>query len=434
MRLSVTSNAVPWSRSLVSDRRGSGFVQMIILMVALAIALLAAVRLLGGGISDKMSCTGDAIVTMTPGGGRCAEGGEGGIPGAVASADEGAGDPRPGANPDDIEIVPGDPGTGQPGTGQPGDPGTGQPGDPGTGQPGDPGTGQPGTGDPGTGQPGTGDPGTGQPGTGDPGTGQPGTGQPGTGQPGSEAEPGAEGEEDDSGLKVGGEGGVDGFNNGRQTNGKTTRGGAPPQTPEEAAEDARKRGVDTKVEVGVEKTIFEEEGALGQTTFAGGSETLSGGFATGSGKVFANASLSDGVAAGGKVEGKASAVNLQGEHELPGGIEESHEVDVLSVKGSLEAKAGISKDVVGATVSGEAGANLVEGTIEAKKTFTIPFTDIGIEIGGSGTGSVGANIGGEATAGFFKGEDGKSRVGLSAGFKAALGLGLGGKLSLNLVF
>jgi hypothetical protein len=107
---------------------------------------------------------------------------------------------------------------------------------------------------------------------------------------------------------------------------------------------------------------------------------------------------------------------------------------VLSVKGSLGGKAGISKDVVGATVSGEAGANLAEGKISGSKTFKIPFTNLGIEIGGQGSASAGANIGGEASAGYFKGDDGKSRFGLKAGFKAAVGLGLGGKLSLNLVW
>jgi hypothetical protein len=361
--------------SLVSDRRGSGFVQMIVLMVALALALLVAARVLSGGLSDKLVCTGDAIVSLTPGGGRCAEGsgpGEGLVPEAVAGADEGAGDPRPG-NGDDIESVDVAPG---------GDPG------------------------------------------------QPGQGQPD--QPGQEREPAAE--EDDSGVKIGGEGSVRGFDNGEQSNGQITRGGAPAKTPEQIAQDSRTKGVDPKAEVGVERTLFDEKGALAETTFAGGSETLSGGFASTSGKVFANANAQDGVAAGGRVEGKVSAVNLEGKHELPGGIEESHEVDVLSVKGSLEAKAGISKDVVGATVSGEAGANLAEASVEAKKVIKIPFTDVGIEIGGSGSASAGANIGGQATGGFFKGEDGKSRVGLSAGFKAALGLGLGGKLSLNAVF
>jgi hypothetical protein len=109
-------------------------------------------------------------------------------------------------------------------------------------------------------------------------------------------------------------------------------------------------------------------------------------------------------------------------------------VDVVSVKGSLAGKAGFSKDIIGAPVSGEAGANLVEVSVEGKKVIRLPFTSIDVEIGGSGSASAGANIGGEATGGFFKGDDSKSRVGVKAGFKAALGLGLGGKLSLNLIW
>jgi len=417
---------------------------MIILVVVLAIAGIIAVKGLAGRTSDKIACAGDAVEAMTTiGAVPCGGGGDGtggGIPGTGQGGD-GTADPEAGPNGgvDSSEVIPGDPS--QPGQGQPGQgqPGQGQPGQ------GQPGQGQPGQGQPGQGQPGQGQPGQGQPGQGQPGQGQPGQGQPGQGQPGQPGDPsqpgqtgdpaagGEEAEEEESDLSVGGEGKAEDFR-GTEKKGERVAGGAPAQTPEEAAQEANKKGPDVNAEVGFEKKLFEEEAALGQTTFAGGDETLSGGFVEGSGSVFGKASVKDGVELGGKVEGKASAVNLKGEHELPGGIQESHTVDVLSVKGSLEAKAGISKDVVGATAKAEVGANLVEAEVEAKKEFRLPFLPFGIEVGGGASGAVGANASAEGTAGFFRGEDGKSRVGFSGGFKAALGLGLGGKLSLNLVF
>lgn len=373
-----------WPRSLASlfaDRRGVGVVEVLILVVALALAAIFAVRAFAGDVGDKAACAGDAINTLTPGAARCADGdGSGGGRGdeQIPGQNAGAGQGNTGDGIESSEVIPG----GDPAS--PGGAGDGQPGE--GSQPGD---------------------------------------QPAAGDPAAEEEGGE--------VKVGGEGGVDSFNRTRTTSGDRNFGGAPPKSAEDKAKDNRKKGVDPKVEGRVETTFFSEEGALGERELFGGSEKVSLGLGTAAGTGFAAADK-DGVSAGGKVDGKGAVLNLQGEHTLPGGIEEKHEVDVLDVKGSLEGKAGISKDVIGATVSGEVAANLVEGSIELSKTFKIPFTDVGIEIGGSGSGSVGANIGGEATAGFFKGEDGKSRVGLSAGFKAALGLGLGGKLSLNLVF
>lgn len=356
---------------LAADRRGVGLVEMLILVVALALGALFAVRAFAGDVSDRMACAGDAINTLTPGAARCADGDGSGNGGGDATIPGQNGAPGPGDTGDGIEsseVVPGD---------DPAAPGGNQPA-----------------------------------------------------QPGAE-DPAAE--DEGSGLKAGGEGGVDGFNRTKTTSGNKSFGGAPPKSAADQAKDRRKKGADPKVEGRVEKTLFDEEGALGEKEFFGGSEKGSFGFGKAPGNVFAAANK-DGVEAGIKVEGKASVANLQGEHTLPGGIEESHEVDILDVKGSLEGRVGIGKDVVGATVSGELGANIAEVSAEAKKTFKIPFTDFGIEIGGSGSASAGANIGGEATAGFFKGDDGKSRIGLSAGFNAALGLGLGGKLSLNVVF
>lgn len=365
-----------------------GVVETIILVVALALAALFAVRAFAGHVGDKVVCTGDAINTLTPGAARCADGDGSGNGGGDQQVPGQNGAPGRGTTGDGIEsseVVPG---------GDPASPSGNQ-------------NSQPAQSD----QPGAND----QPGAGD--------------QPGAE-DPAAE---DESGVKVGGEGGADGFNRNKTASGDRNFGGAPPKSAEDQANDNRKKGASPKVEGRVEKTFLDEEGALGEKEFFGGSEKGSLGLGKASGNAFAAANK-DGVEAGAKVEGKASVVNLQGEHTLPGDIEEKHEVDILEVKGSLEGKVGISKDVVGATVSGEVGANLAEVSVEATKTFKIPGTNIGIEVGGSGSASAGANIGGEATAGFFKGDDGKSRVGLSAGFKAALGLGLGGKLSLNVVF
>lgn len=272
--------------------------------------------------------------------------------------------------------------------------------------------------------------------SGEPGApgGQGGAGSQGTGGQGGGTGPGGSGGEP-SPWKVGGEGSGQGWSHSRKTQGERVFGGAPGQTAAEKEKEAQKKGGKFDAEIGAEYKFLDKEGALAEKSFAGGSEKVSAGYGKLDGKAFGKASLQEGAAVGAGVEGKASAVNWQGKHEIIGGIQESHEVDVLSVKGSLTGKAGISKDVVGASVAGEVGANLVEGKLEAKKElFKIPFTNIGVELGGGVSGAVGANASGEATAGYFKGEDNKSRFGFKIGGKAALGLGLGGKLSLNLVW
>ncbi|HWM86262.1 MAG TPA: hypothetical protein VNO33_10505, partial [Kofleriaceae bacterium] len=231
---------------------------MIILVVVLAIAGIIAVKGLAGRTSDKIACAGDAVEAMTTiGAVPCGGGGDGtggGIPGTGQGGD-GTADPEAGPNGgvDSSEVIPGDPS--QPGQGQPGQ-------------------GQPGQGQPGQGQPG-------QPG--DPS-------QPG--QTGDPAAGGEEAEEEESDLSVGGEGKAEDFR-GTEKKGERVAGGAPAQTPEEAAQEANKKGPDVNAEVGFEKKLFEEEAALGQTTFAGGDETLSGGFVEGSGSVFGKASVND---------------------------------------------------------------------------------------------------------------------------------------------
>ena len=395
--------------AFLSDRRGTSFVQALILLLLLALAGIAAARALGGKVNRKTDCTGDAIVGMTSGALPCAEGGPG----------SGGSDAIPGTGGD--EGGPGGPGTPGDGPGQGGDGAEGGNGPGGSGGNGGDGA-----------ESGNGPGGNGAEG-GNGGNGAEG-GNGGNGAEGGDSgQPGAP-KKDDPSNKVGGGGSVTTRNNGKTTSGEKTAGGARPRTAEEEAEANKKKPSKADIEIGGEKKFLDEKGALGEKKFAGGSETLSGGFGKAEGVGFAKASVKDGASAGGKIEGKASAVNLQGKHELPGGIEESHEVNVLSVKGSLEGKAGISKDVIGATISGEAGANIAEAQVSGKKVFKIPFTNFGFEVGGTGSASAGANIGGEASAGSFKGEDGKRRIGVKAGFKAALGLGLGGKLSLNVVF
>jgi len=379
-----------WRRAIAarSDQRGSSFVQVLLILVILGFGGILAIRALSAGIDSKSRCTGEAIANLSLGSGPCSDG-PAGPGGSLPTPPNGAAQ--------------------TPGQGQ--DPGNGGQGDGNGGQANGNGN----------------DQGNGGQGNGNGGQAN-GNGNSQSGQPGAQPN------NPDSGFKAGANGNGKAFNNGRQANGDRNFGGAPPKSQEDRDKAAKKTGAKGDAEVGVEKKLFGAEGALGETTFAGGSEKLSGGFAKADGTAFAKASLKEGAAVGAKVEGKASVVNLQGKHELPGGIQESHEVDVLSVKGKLEGKAGVSKDVVGATVSGEAGANIAEAKVDGKKVFKIPFTDVGLEIGGNGSASAGANIGGEATAGYFKGDDGKHRLGLKAGFKAALGLGLGGKLSLNVVW
>ncbi|MCS6914763.1 MAG: hypothetical protein RMK29_08805 [Myxococcales bacterium] len=263
-------------------------------------------------------------------------------------------------------------------------------------------------------------------------------GAPGTpgggGGAGSSTQPGGGGSES-SRWSVGGSGSGQGWSYIKQTQGERVLGGAPAQTSADKEKEAQgKRGGQLDAEIGVEYKLFDKQGALAERSFAGGSEQVSAGYGKVAATAFGKASLQEGAAVGVNAEGKISAINWQGKHEIFG-IQQSHEVDVLSVKGSLTGRAGISKDVVGATVVGEVGANLVEAKLEgSRELFKIPFTNIGVELGGGVSGAVGANAAGEASAGYFKGEDNKRRFGVKIGGKAALGLGLGGKLSLNLVW
>lgn len=48
-------------RSLLRDTKGAEFIQSIILMVALALAGLTAVKALSGAIGEKMNTTGEAV-------------------------------------------------------------------------------------------------------------------------------------------------------------------------------------------------------------------------------------------------------------------------------------------------------------------------------------------------------------------------------------
>ena len=98
--------------ALVSDCRGAGFVQMLILVVVLALGTLGANKLLGNRVGNKLGCTGEAIASLTAGGAPCLdEGGPplAGLPGGGGANDE-AGDPRGANGGDDIQS--GDPVTG----------------------------------------------------------------------------------------------------------------------------------------------------------------------------------------------------------------------------------------------------------------------------------------------------------------------------------
>jgi hypothetical protein len=48
-------------RSLLRDNKGAEYIQSIILMVALALAGLTAVKTLSGAIGEKMGTTGEAV-------------------------------------------------------------------------------------------------------------------------------------------------------------------------------------------------------------------------------------------------------------------------------------------------------------------------------------------------------------------------------------
>lgn len=59
--------------ALRADQRGTSYVQIIILLTALALGSAVAVRGLGGRMGDKLDCTEGAIQSLSTGAGRCLE-------------------------------------------------------------------------------------------------------------------------------------------------------------------------------------------------------------------------------------------------------------------------------------------------------------------------------------------------------------------------
>jgi hypothetical protein len=372
-----TGAARPRAAALFCDRHGSSFVQTLILVGLVAFGAIIAFRALGDTVGDKAVCSGKAIASFNTASAACSDGS--GVGGTVPPAPPVAGDAPPG-------------------TSEGGGDGSG--------------------------------------------------GNEGGSVAGNSPEGGSAG--DGGGGKEGGSGGeedrtkftvekvkADGFTRRKvRAPDPKTFGGAPPRSAEEREKDERSRGVDVDVGLGVEHKFLDEKGSVAEVeaNFAGGKEELSVLHGKLEGTGFARASVEEGVAAGGSFKAKGSAVHLEGEHTVAG-VKEKHEVDVGSVKAELNGKAGISKDVVGATGSFEAGLNLAEAKVEVAKVIDLPFfVPFDLEAGGGASAAVGANIGGQASAGAFRGEDGKFRIGARAGGKAALGLGLGLDLNLNLVF
>ena len=96
MRARLESDVAPGTAALIRDRRGSGLVQSTILVVALALASVAGVKLLRSAIGSRTDCAGDQIVAMGSGTAPCQDDRQGG-PGAEQppvspAADPGAGD------------------------------------------------------------------------------------------------------------------------------------------------------------------------------------------------------------------------------------------------------------------------------------------------------------------------------------------------------
>jgi len=85
------SGAATWK--LGSDQRGSGLLSATILVVALVLGAVGAVKSLSGRVSDKFDCAGEAVAGMTPGLGRClggeASGGPPPAPGEIEPPVEG---------------------------------------------------------------------------------------------------------------------------------------------------------------------------------------------------------------------------------------------------------------------------------------------------------------------------------------------------------
>jgi hypothetical protein len=59
--------------ALLMEKRGTSYVQILILIAALALGSVFAVRKLGARMGGKLDCTGTAIQTLSPGAGRCLE-------------------------------------------------------------------------------------------------------------------------------------------------------------------------------------------------------------------------------------------------------------------------------------------------------------------------------------------------------------------------
>jgi hypothetical protein len=57
--------------ALLSDQHGSGFVSALVLVCVLALGAAGAIKGLGNQIGEKLDCTGEAIMSLTPGAGRC---------------------------------------------------------------------------------------------------------------------------------------------------------------------------------------------------------------------------------------------------------------------------------------------------------------------------------------------------------------------------
>jgi len=147
----------------------------------------------------------------------------------------------------------------------------------------------------------------------------------------------------------------------------------------------------------------------------------------------------DGKGAGFKAEAGGALLRESGKHETPAipgttirGYE-SHEVAVGTVSAKVDAGAAWTKDLKGAKIGGEVGANIVEGKVEAGTKFKIPWTDVEVTVGGGARGYVGANAHAEASAGLTKDSKGRSHFGVKTDAGAALGVGGGlfGKIDFS---
>lgn len=202
---------------------------------------------------------------------------------------------------------------------------------------------------------------------------------------------------------------------------------------EEEKKDYKKGAVDWDVKFAEAKKEWKKEGALKEFKPIG-KEKVELGYGKVGANVNASASWKEGVQAGGGVEAKVGLIRETGGYTLPGDVKEAHEVNVLDAQAGVNGTVGVSKNVVGGNFKAEASANLIEGKVEAKKEWSIPFLPFKIETGGELSGAVGAQASAEGKAGYFKGQDGKSKLGFNFGGKLGLGLGGGFKLGFNIVW